>query len=96
MGGVIIRAALPYLNYLREKMYTFLSLSSPHLGYMFNSSSLVDAGMWVLKRYRKSRSLEQLSMSDADDIRHTFLYGLARAEGLNWFENIGLVSSFQD
>lgn len=35
-------------------------------------------------------------MSDHEDIRFTFLYNLARAEGLNWFENVGLVSSFQD
>lgn len=29
-------------------MYTFFSLSSPHLGYMYNSSKVIDAGIWVL------------------------------------------------
>lgn len=33
-------------------------------------------------------------MSDAEDIRYTFLYNLAKAPGLNWFENVSLVSSF--
>lgn len=25
-------------------MYTFISFSSPHLGFMYNTSSLIDAG----------------------------------------------------
>lgn len=45
LGGIIIRAALPHLNEFRQKMYTFLSLSSPHLGYMYNCSKVVDAGI---------------------------------------------------
>ena len=34
MGGLIIRCALPFLAEYSEKMYTYFSLSSPHLGYM--------------------------------------------------------------
>ena len=29
-------------------MFTFLTLSSPHLGYMYSSSSLIDAGFLIL------------------------------------------------
>ena len=32
MGGVIIRSALPYLSSFKDKMHTFITLSSPHLG----------------------------------------------------------------
>ena len=49
MGGLIVRSALPYLEKFKKLMYTFLSLSTPHLGYMYNSSKIIDAGMWVLK-----------------------------------------------
>jgi triacylglycerol esterase/lipase EstA (alpha/beta hydrolase family) len=49
LGGIIIRAALPYLNTFAAKMGTFLTLSTPHLGYMYKSSKLVNIGMWVLK-----------------------------------------------
>ena len=35
MGGVIIRSALPYLTQFKEKMHTFITLSSPHLGIYF-------------------------------------------------------------
>jgi len=34
-----------------------MSLSSPHLGYMYNSNKLFDAGMWFLKKWRKSKCL---------------------------------------
>ena len=44
LGGVVIRAALPYLRQFKDRMYTYITLSSPHLGYMYNSSKLVDAG----------------------------------------------------
>lgn len=44
LGGIIIRSSLPYLQDYKDKMYTFFSLSSPHLGYMYNSSKVIDAG----------------------------------------------------
>lgn len=57
MGGIICRAAFPYLENYKSKFYTFLSLSSPHLGYMYKSSTLFDTGMWFLKKWKKSKSL---------------------------------------
>jgi len=45
MGGVIIRSALKYLNDYKDKFYFFMTLSSPHLGYMYNSSKIVDLGI---------------------------------------------------
>jgi triacylglycerol esterase/lipase EstA (alpha/beta hydrolase family) len=68
LGGLIIRAALPHLEEeLKDKFFTYVSLSSPHMGYMYNSNKLFDAGMWFLKKWRKSKCLTQLSMSDAKD-----------------------------
>jgi triacylglycerol esterase/lipase EstA (alpha/beta hydrolase family) len=58
MGGLIIRSALPYLEEHSEKMFTYFSLSSPHLGYMYNSSKIIDAGMWFLKKWKKSKGLQ--------------------------------------
>jgi hypothetical protein len=114
LGGVIIRAALPLLSEYKEKMYTFFTLSSPHLGYMHNNNKIINAGLktsisriliskfpiklglWVLKRWKKSIALKQLSMTDEKTIEETFLYKLSQMPGLNWFHNIGLVSSYQD
>eukprot|EP00744_Colponema_vietnamica_P009335 GILI01013284.1.p1 GENE.GILI01013284.1~~GILI01013284.1.p1 ORF type:complete len:369 (+),score=101.19 GILI01013284.1:46-1107(+) len=96
LGGLIVRAALPLLEEHASKMYTFFSLSSPHLGYMYNSSKLVDAGLWVLKKWRRSQCLRQLSMDDHKDLSQTFIYKLSEGRGLAWFSNIVLVSSAQD
>ena len=96
LGGLIIRAALPYLEKFKEKMHGYLSLCSPHLGYMYKSSKLFNAGMWVLKKWRKSHCLTQLSMTDEKDLEKTFLFELSKKEGLGWFQSIIFVSSFQD
>ena len=52
MGGLIVRSALPYLEKYKHLMYTFLSLSTPHLGYMYNSSKIINAGIWLLKQWK--------------------------------------------
>jgi pimeloyl-ACP methyl ester carboxylesterase len=96
MGGLIIRAALPYLENYSSKMHMYISLSSPHLGYMYNSSKIIDAGMWFLKKWRKSKCLQQLSMSENPSLRQCFLYELSTKKGLGWFKHIMLVSSYQD
>ncbi len=77
-------------------MYTYISLSSPHLGFLYNSSKIIDAGMWILKQLKKSESLKQLSMSDHNDLRKSFLYELSKKQGLSWFKNVVLFSSVQD
>ncbi len=96
LGGVISRAALPHLEEYKAKMQNFVTFSSPHLGYLFSTSSLINAGMWVLKKWQKSRSLEQLSFSDGPHVEDCFLYKLAHAKGLEWFKNVMLFNSFQD
>lgn len=97
MGGLIIRAALPYLEALAPKMHLFLTLSTPHLGYMYNSSKIIDAGMWLLKTWRKSKCLKQLSMSDGDKgLRQCLMYELSTKKGLGWFKHVVLISSSQD
>lgn len=96
MGGLIIRAALPYLEQFSSKMHMYMSLSSPHLGYMYNSSKIIDAGMWFLKKWRKSKCLQQLSTSEHQNLRSCFLYELSTKKGLGWFKHITLVSSYQD
>jgi hypothetical protein len=96
MGGIIIRSALPYLEQYSNKMHMYMTFSTPHLGYMYNSSKLIDAGMWFLKKWRRSKCLQQLSMTDQRDSNKTFMYELSSKKGLGWFKHVVLVSSFQD
>lgn len=77
LGGLIIRAGLPYLEEFKDAMHLYMSFSSPHLGYMYNSSKIIDAGLWLLKKWKKSQSLVQLSMTDSKKLEDTFLYKLS-------------------
>ena len=96
LGGLIIRASLPHLKSLAPKFHFYITFSSPHLGYMYNSSKIVDAGLWIIKKWKKSECLKQLSMTDTTDPKNSFLYRLSNLEGIEWFKNIALVGSFQD
>lgn len=46
LGTIIVRSALsrPQMRPLLPRLHTFLSLSGPHLGTMYNSSGLVNMG----------------------------------------------------
>jgi alpha-beta hydrolase superfamily lysophospholipase len=96
LGGLITRAALPLLDKYKDKMWSFISLSSPHFGYMYSDSNLISAGLWVLKKWYGAKSLEQLSLSDNKNIKQCFLYRLAMTQGMEWFKNVMLISSYQD
>jgi len=78
LGGLIIRAALPKLEKYKDKFHGFLTLCSPHLGYMYKSSKLFTTGMWVLRSWKKSTVLTQLSMTDTKNIEETTLYRLSQ------------------
>jgi Putative serine esterase (DUF676)/Protein FAM135 len=96
LGGLIIRAALPYLESLAPMLNLFMTFSSPHLGYMYHSSTVVSAGMWFLKKLKKSLSISQLTMTDSPDPEESFLVKLSLLPGLEWFKHIAFVSSYQD
>lgn len=96
LGGLIIRAALPHLQDFKAKFFTYLSFSSPHLGYMYNSNKLLDAGMWVMKNWKNSKSLTQLSMSDTQNPEDSCLFKLSMQPGLESFKNIVFCCSYQD
>ena len=96
LGGLIIRAALPLLEKYKDKFHGFLTLCSPHLGYQYKSSKLFTTGMSLLKMWKKSVVLNQLSMSDSKNVENTTLYQLSQQKGLEWFNQMILVSSYQD
>lgn len=66
MGGIIARASLKYLKDYEKQLGFYCSLSSPHLGYMNGTDSMIKAGLWVMRKMMKeSKSLDQLSMVDS-------------------------------
>ncbi|XP_058410055.1 protein FAM135A isoform X8 [Diceros bicornis minor] len=98
LGNLIIRSVLtrPRFKYYLNRLHTFLSLSGPHLGTLYNSSALVNTGLWFMQKWKKSGSLLQLTCRDHSDPRQTFLYKLSNKAGLHYFKNVVLVGSLQD
>lgn len=98
LGGVITRAALttptmaPYLS----KCYTYVSLATPHCGYLYSENTLLDTGIWVLKKWSKSECLSQLSLTDTAEPANSFLHQLSQKKGLEYFAHIFLLASTQD
>jgi hypothetical protein len=96
LGGLIIRAALPLLERISDKLNFYMTFSTPHLGYIYNSSALVDAGMWFIKKFKKSLAMKQLTMTDSSNLKETLIYCLSQRRGLEWFKHLAFVSSYQD
>ncbi|KAI1894720.1 hypothetical protein AGOR_G00118650 [Albula goreensis] len=98
LGNLIVRSVLarPGFRCYLSRLHTFLSLSGPHLGTLYNSSTLVNTGLWFMQKWKKSGSLLQLTCRDNTDPRRTFLYQLSQKAGLQFFKNVVLVSSLQD
>ncbi|XP_077547456.1 protein FAM135A isoform X1 [Haemaphysalis longicornis] len=98
LGNIIIRSALtrPQMKPYLSQLCTFLSLSGPHLGTLFNNSGLVNMGMWFMQKWKKSGSLLQLAMKDTADVRQSFLYKLSQKPGLEFFKHVLLFGSLQD
>jgi hypothetical protein len=97
MGGLIIRAALPLLERHRFNMRLYVSLGTPHLGYLFHNSSLTKVGMWAYDLFKQSPAMSALLMrSRSGDSRQTFLYELSRTAGLDWFEQVLLYAGSGD
>ncbi|XP_072756324.1 protein FAM135A isoform X2 [Anoplolepis gracilipes] len=98
LGTIIIRSALtrPQLRPLLPRLHTFLSLSGPHLGTLYNTSGLVNAGMWFMQKWKKSGSLLQLAMKDSPDVRHSFMFRLSQKSNLQKFKHVLLCGSAQD
>ncbi|KAB1212117.1 hypothetical protein CJ030_MR5G011951 [Morella rubra] len=98
IGNVILRTALaetimePFLKYL----YTYVSISGPHLGYLYSSNSLFNSGLWVLKKLKGTQCIHQLTFTDDPDLKNTFFYKLCKKKTLERFRHIILLSSPQD
>ncbi|KAL1531794.1 protein FAM135B-like isoform X3 [Salvia divinorum] len=98
IGNIILRTALtetimePYLRFL----HTYLSISGPHLGYLYSSNSLFNGGLWLLKKLKGTQCIHQLTFTDDPDLQNTFLYKLCKEKTLEHFKNIILLSSPQD
>ena len=46
---------------------------------------LIQQGLWLMQKWKKSDSLSQLSLHDNPDLRQTFIYRLSQSKGIPVF-----------
>lgn len=76
MGGIIIRSALRYLSNIKQHFHAFVSICSPHLGYLYATTKLVQAGLWLINALQKCDSILELTFQDNKNPRECLLYKL--------------------
>ncbi|KAI5077732.1 hypothetical protein GOP47_0007556 [Adiantum capillus-veneris] len=98
IGNIIIRAALndPLMKPFLEYLHTYLSISGPHLGYLYSSNTLFNSGLWLLKKLKASPCMHQLTFTDEANIQDCFLFKLSEEKTFEYFQNVLLLSSPQD
>lgn len=62
LGGVIIRACLPFLVEYKHMFNLLITLSSPHLGLNELESCVVKTGIIYLHKVKGVKNLKQLSV----------------------------------
>ena len=93
LGGLIIRAALPHLSDYSAQMFTLMTFSSPHLGFLYHDDTLFKTGLKIFSQFDSSVVLKQLTFKDAEQVPDGYLFKLAKEEGVGWFRNVVLVNS---
>ena len=60
LGNLIVRSAVAHDQFkpFVSRLYTYLSLSGPHLGTLYNSSGLINMGKCVFIKFHLSRPLK--------------------------------------
>lgn len=64
LGGLIIRASLKYLQLYKHNFCLYISLCTPHIGYLYHTSKLITTSMWVMNMVKKDQSMIELTMND--------------------------------
>ena len=94
LGGLICRASLPHLQEYASLFHFYISLSTPHLGHLQTKHFTVATGLWFMRKLRRSRCLDELTLNDSQD--SGFLHKLNCTAGFQGFKHVALVGSLQD
>ena len=86
MGGLVFRAALPHLEELKDYFNGFMTIATPHLGYMNTVSNILTAGMWMVGKFTSNDSVKEISLADKSKISEGTIHKLSKEQGLEWFK----------
>ncbi len=97
LGSIIVRSLVTRQEFapFLPKLHLYLSICGPHLGTKYQNG-IVSVGMWAVRKWYNSKSLQQLSLKDAPNPRDAFLFQLSEAPSLEYFRHVVLMASPQD
>jgi predicted alpha/beta superfamily hydrolase len=84
LGGVIIRASLRYLQLYKNSFHCYVSIASPHMGYLYHTSTIVTTSMWVMNQVKKDQSMIELALSDNKTLTVIIIFILRNVICMNY------------
>ena len=76
MGGLVLRLAANKMKY-KELLYAYISLGTPHLGYLQGLKLHIRAGLSIFSSMNNNPCLSELSGKDANCLYNTCIYKLS-------------------
>ncbi|KAK6061467.1 putative serine esterase DUF676 [Cooperia oncophora] len=98
LGGVIVRTAITRedaSDWLVPRLHCLLTINTPHLGLAYVGRG-VNLGIQVMQWWKKSRSMEQLSLKDEVSFSDSFLYRLSKKSTFGLFRYVLLIGTPAD
>ncbi len=95
MGGLILRYIAAYISH-PGYLYGFVSLGTPHLGYLQGIKFLIKAGISFLSNISNNPCLNELCSKDSNNLHECLIYNLSKTAPLSKFKKVILLSSVND
>ena len=95
MGGLVLRLASNLINH-KELLYAYLSLGTPHLGYLQGLKLHIRAGLSLFSSVYSNPCLNELSGKDSPDHHSASIYKMSSKGSLGNFKKVIFVSSRKD
>ncbi|CAI2319222.1 unnamed protein product [Caenorhabditis sp. 36 PRJEB53466] len=100
LGGVIVRSAVGMaaemgMEWLNDRLHTLMTINSPHLGLAYVQKH-IHWGVQIVKWWKKSRSMEQLTFRDSLNFGSSFVYQASVNGACGKFRHVLLVGTPHD
>jgi hypothetical protein len=95
MGGLILRCIAANISH-PQNLYCFISMGSPHLGYLQGIKFFIKAGISFLSNMTNNVCLSELSSKDNADLHECLIYKLSQNAPLSAFKKLVFLSSVHD
>ena len=95
MGGLVLRIASNLIRH-KDLLYAYLSLGTPHLGYLQGLKLHIRAGLSLFSSVYSNPCLNELSGKDSAGLHNSSIYKISLSGALTNFKKVIFVSSRKD